>query len=81
MFWMFWAFFHRANLSLFSENFKLVSQRKENPLVVRPVTRGKVLEMSPWSVRVGSAEGMILGGVLCLADIEVSIAKTETYDC
>ena len=33
--------------------------------------------MSPWSVRVESAEGMILGGVWCLADIEVSSAKTD----
>jgi len=31
-------------------------------------------------VRVGSAEGMILGGVWCLADIEVSSAKTDVYD-
>jgi len=33
-------------------------------------------------MRTGSAEGMILGeGVWCLADIEISSAKTEAYDC
>jgi hypothetical protein len=38
--------------------------------------------MSPWRLRVGSAEGTILGeGVWCLADIEVSSAKTEAHNC
>jgi len=32
-------------------------------------------------VRVGSAEGMILGGVWCLADVEVSNTNTDAYDC
>ena len=41
------SFFH-GNLSVFSENFKLASQR---------ITRGKVLGMSPWTVRGRSAEG------------------------
>ena len=40
-------FFH-GNLSVISENFKLVSQR---------ITRGKVLEVSPWTVMGRSAEG------------------------
>jgi len=42
-------FFH-GNLRIFSENSKLPSQR---------ITRGKVLEMSPWTVRGRSAEGTI----------------------
>jgi hypothetical protein len=44
------VFFFHGNLSVFSENFKLVSQRS---------TRGKVLEMSPWTVRDRNAEGTI----------------------
>jgi hypothetical protein len=38
--------FSHENLSLFSENFKLVSQRKQNPFFVRPITIRKVVEVS-----------------------------------
>ena len=54
---MLWAF---PSHGKFSENFKLVSQRKQNPCVVRPITRGKVMEVSLWSVRGGSGVGTIL---------------------
>jgi len=61
------------------ENFKIVRQRKENPSVVRPVTRGKVLVASPWRVWGRSAEGTILGeGVWYLGDIEVSRIKIHS---
>ena len=44
-----WAFLSQGNLNLTSENFKMVSQRKVKPSVVRPVTiakgvRGAALE-------------------------------------
>ena len=36
-----WALISHGNLNLKSEDFKLVSQRKVKPFVVRPVTIGK----------------------------------------
>jgi len=74
--------FSLKEIEAFSENFKLGSQRKEYPSVARPITRGRLSEVSPWRVRVISADGRILGeGMWCLADIEVSSAKTEECDC
>ena len=77
-----WGFsFPHGNLSLFSKIFKLVSQRKWNTFVVRLTTSGKALEVSPWRVRGRSTERMILGeGVWCLAEREVSSAKSEVRD-
>jgi len=46
-------------LWVFFENFKLSSQLKQTPFVVRPVTRGKVLEVSPRTVRARTADGTI----------------------
>jgi hypothetical protein len=69
------AFLSQGNFTLFSENFKLV----------RLITRGKVLEVSPWRVRVemqwGGGGGLLEEGVWCLAEIEISSAKTEMCDC
>jgi hypothetical protein len=44
----------------FFKNFKLTSQRKKPPFVVWPTITGKVLELSPWRIRGGSAGGTIL---------------------
>jgi hypothetical protein len=42
----------------------------------------RVSEVSPWRVRFISAVGRIFGeGMWCLADIEVSSAKTEECEC
>ena len=63
---------------------KLNSSANESkaPFVIRLITRGKVLEMSPLRGRVASAEGMILEKVGSdLADIEIGSAKSERCDC
>jgi hypothetical protein len=54
-FFMLWASSSHRNLSLFFEKFELISQRN------RPITRGKVLQVSPWRVGGISPEGTILG--------------------
>ena len=51
--------FLSRKLKLIVRNFDLVGQRKEIPFVVRPVTRGNVLEVSPWRVMGRSAEETI----------------------
>ena len=53
--------------------------KKVNTFFVRPITRGNGLEVS-WRVSDRSPEGMILGGVRCLVETEVSSAKTEMCD-
>jgi hypothetical protein len=58
----------------------MVSQRKQNPFVVRAIVRRKVMEMSPRWVRGRNAEGTILGEVWWLVEIAVSSVKTEVCD-
>jgi hypothetical protein len=79
---MLWALFSQGNLSIFLRIFKLVSQVKADPFVVRPVTTGE------GAGGVGlESKGRKCGvddlreSVLCLADTEVSSAKTEVCDC
>ena len=77
---MSWAFSSHGNLSLFLRIFKLVSQRKQNTLVVRPIGKsagGVALENEGYKCRVDDTEGEIMWR---LADIEVSSAKTEVFD-
>ena len=58
--------------------FELVSQGKESPFVARPITRGKMWEVSPCRVRGRSAKWTVLRGVVwCLEDTEVGSAQTE----
>lgn len=59
--------------------FELVSQGKESPFVVRPITKGKMWEASPWRVRGRSAKWTVLRRVVwCLEDTEVGSAKTDS---
>ena len=74
------AFFSHRNLSLFWKNLNWSANESKAPFVVRPITRGKVLEMSPWRVRGGSAEGKIWEKVGSgLSDIEIGSAKIEVW--
>jgi hypothetical protein len=79
---MSWAFFSHGNLSLFSEYFKLVSQRKQTIFFVRPVTVRKVVKVLHWWVRGRSAVGTMLGEVVVLCrEIELRSAKNEVCEC
>jgi len=69
-----------ANLSLFSENLNWSANERKALSLSDQSLEGRCWRW-PWRVRIGSAEGLILGGVWCLAYIEVSSAKTEAYDC
>jgi hypothetical protein len=70
--------YSHGNLSLFSENFRLVSQRK----FVRPITIRKVVEVSHWWVRGRSAVGTIMGEVVIVfRETEVSSAMNNVCDC
>ena len=76
-----WAFSSFENLSLFWEILNWSANESKNPSIVRPITRGKVLEI-PWSVRGRSAGGKVwekVGNVL--EDILVGSAKTDVCDC
>ena len=58
------------------------AKESKNPFTVPPITRGKVMAVSPRRERGRGAVERILGeGVWCLSEIKESSVKTKACDC